>query len=227
MFRLFLLFTIILFFTSCSNPSSSILISQSPTKKILDDDAIVRLPIPFKESAYSHLTTKLYTSQKDFITFLEKVKQQKYWQEKEKSNFISSLKITPIDFTKYNLLIYIITESSSANKLTVDPPKGDNSHVTIIINRDVAQVGTTDIAYYALAYKVKKSIIDITFDNGLKKEIILNNNIKLSSDGKVPKECLAWYDSCNDCMRKAQEVVCTERYCVHHDKFRCKKWKNQ
>ena len=228
MFRFFLSFTLLLLFTAC-NPNSSILISQPPTKKVLDEDTIVRIPIPFKESGYSHITTKLYTSQKDFTTFLEKVKQQKYWQERAKTNFISSLKINPIDFTKYNLLIYIMAESSSANKLTIDPPKGDNAHVEININRETpkeGQRGTADMAYYALAYKIKKSVIDITFDNGVKKEIILNNNIQLASDGKVPKECLAWYDGCNDCMRKAQEVVCTERYCVHHDKFRCTKWRN-
>ena len=83
------------------------------------------------------------------------------------------------------------------------------------------------MADYALAYKIKKSVIDITFDNDVKKEIILNNNIQLSSDGKVPRECLAWYDGCNDCGRRGKEVVCTERYCVHHDKFRCTKWRNQ
>ena len=226
MLRFFISLTIILLFTAC-NPSSSILISQPPAKKVLSPDTIVRLPIPFKESGYGKIATKLYTSEKDFTTFLEKVKEEKYWQEKEKTNFISSLKINPIDFTKYNLLIYTITESSSSNKLTIDPPKGDNAHVIITINRSVPSVKTYDIADYALAYKIKKSVIDITFDNGVKKEIILNNNIQLGSDGKVPKACLAWYDGCNDCSRIGKDVLCTERYCVHHDKFKCTKWRNQ
>ena len=226
MFRSFLSFTLLLLFTAC-NPNSSILISQPPIKKVLDEDTIVRIPIPFKESGYSHITTKLYTSQKDFTTFLEKVKQQRYWQERAKTNFISSLKINPIDFTKYNLLIYTIKENSGSTKLTIDPPKGDNAHVEIDINRETKEIGTADMAYYALAYKIKKSVIDITFDNGIKKEIILNNNIQLGSDGKVPKECLAWYDGCNNCSRMGKDVVCTERYCVHHDKFKCTKWRNQ
>ena len=229
MLRFFISLTIILLFTAC-NPSSSILISQPPAKKVLSQDTIVRLPIPFKESGYTHITTKLYTSEKDFTTFLEKVKQAKYWQEKEKTNFISSLKINPIDFTKYNLIIYIMAEGSSANKLTIDPPKGDNAHVEININRETAKEGyasTADMAYYALAYKIKKSVIDITFDNGLKKEIILNNNIQLGSNVKVPKGCIAWYDGCNDCGRRGNDVVCTKRYCVHHDKFKCTKWRNQ
>ena len=223
MLRFFSIFSIILLFTAC-NSSSSIVISQVPAKK-LSQDTIARLPIPFRANGYSKIKTKLYTTKSDFTTFINKVETEKFWNKEEKKNFIDSLQINPIDFTKYNLLIYTMKESSGSTKLTIDPPKGDNAHIEIAINRETKEASTTDMAYYALAYKVKKSVIDITFDNGVKKEIILNNNIQLGSDGKVPKECLAWYDGCNECSRKGNDVVCTERYCVHHDKFKCTKWR--
>ena len=173
MLRTSILLTIIILFTAC-NPNSSILISQLPKKELLSQDTISRLPIPFRAKGYSKILTNLYTTESDFIAFINKVKTEKFWNKEEKKNFIDSLQMNPIDFTKYNLLIYTIKESSGAIKLTIDPPKGDNAHITIIINRDVAQIGRADMAYYALAYKVKKSVIDITFDNGVKKEIILN-----------------------------------------------------
>ena len=226
MLRFFTIFSIILLFTAC-NSSSSILISQPPAKEVLIQDTIVRLPIPFRANGYNKIKTELYTTKSDFTTFISKVETEKFWNKEEKKNFIGSLKINPIDFTKYNLLIYTMKESSGSTKLTIDPPKGNNAHVEITINREAKEIGTADMAYYALAYKVKKSVIDITFNNGLKKEIILNNNIQLGSDGKVPKECLSWYDGCNNCGRIGKDVVCTKRYCVHHDKFKCTKWKNQ
>ena len=229
MLRFFISLTIILFFTAC-NPSSSILISNPPAKEVLGHDTIVRLPIHFKANGYSKIKTKLYTTKSDFTTFISKVETEKFWNKEKRRNFIGSLKINPIDFTKYNLLIYTMKENSGSTKLTIDPPKGDNAHVEIGINRETAKedsASTTDMGYYALAYKIKKSVIDITFDKGIKKEIILNNNIQLSSDGKIPKECLAWYDGCNNCKRRGEDAVCTKRYCVHHDKFKCTKWRNQ
>ena len=188
MLRFFTILNIILFFTAC-NPNSSIVISNPPPKKQLLSDTIVRLPIPFQANNYRQIKTTLFTTENDFNSFIDKVKIEKNWNEEKRKNFISSLKINPIDFTKYNLIIYTMKESSGSTKLTIDPPKGDNAHVEIAINREtVKEIGTADIAYYALAYKVKKSVIDITFNNGIKKDIILNNNIKLNTNSKVPKE---------------------------------------
>ena len=181
MLRFFTSFTIILFFTAC-NPSSSIIISNPPAKEELLPNTIVRLPIPFQSHGYNNITTKLYTTESDFDTFLSKIKREKSWKKENRKNFIDSLKINPIDFTTYNLIIYTMRESSGSTKLTIDPPKGDNAHVKIKINRELTEQGTAHMAYYALAYRVKKSVIDITFDNGVKKEIILNNKIKLKSN---------------------------------------------
>ena len=171
-----LLLILALFFTACNPPSSSIVISQPPTKEELLPDTIVRLPIHFRANGYSKIKTKLYTTESDFTTFLNKVETENFWSKDNQKNFIGSLQINPIDFTKYNLLIYTMKESSGSTKLTIDPPKGDNAHVKIDINREIPLKGKidTNMAYYALAYKVKKSVIDITFDNGVKKEIILN-----------------------------------------------------
>ncbi len=183
MLRFFTILITILFFTAC-NHSSSIIISNPPAKEELLQDTIVRIPIPFQAQEYSKITTKLYTTENDFTTFISNIKTEKFWNKENQKNFIDSLKLNPIDFTKYNLLIYTMRESSESTKLTIDPPKGDNAHVEININRETAKdtsaTTTANMAYYALAYKVKKSVIDITFNNGLKKEIILNSKNKLS-----------------------------------------------
>ena len=197
MLRFFTILTIILFFTAC-NPNSSIIISKPPAKEELQHDTIVRLPIPFQANNYSKIKTTLFTTESNFITFISKIKIDKNWNKEKRKNFISSLKINPIDFTKYNLLIYTIQESSDSTKLTIDPPKGDNAHVEIKINRETDKEGSSstdnNITYYSLAYKVKKSVIDITFDNGLKKDIILNNNIQLkSNDIKVATNRQRYY----------------------------------
>ncbi len=181
MLHFFISLTLLLLFTAC-NPSSSIVLSYPPEKEKLLSDTIARLPIPFRENGYSKIETKLYTTQSDFNRFISKVKTEKIWNKEKQKNVIDSLQINPIDFTKYNLLIYTMEEPSGSTKLTIDPPKGNNAHVEIQINRETAKVGTSDMAYYALAYKVKKNVLDITFDNGVTKKIILNNQIKLSFD---------------------------------------------
>ena len=85
MLRFFTIFSIILLFTAC-NPNSSIIISQAPAKKVLSQDTIARLPIPFSASAYSKIKTKLYTTESDFTTFISKVKTEKFWN-KDKPDF--------------------------------------------------------------------------------------------------------------------------------------------
>ncbi|CAA6807370.1 MAG: Unknown protein [uncultured Sulfurovum sp.] len=227
MLRLFLTSFILLFLTACM-PSSSILISEKERPAGLDESSILKITIPVREQGYSNFDTQVLDTKEALETFLTTIKKQKNWNKKE--NFIDSLTLKPIDFQKYNLLLYRMTENSGSTVLSVDAPKGTKEHALIEIGRDKPNIGTADMAYYALAYKVAKSVKDITFDNGLKKHIIKNKslNIEEKKTTEVPKECLEWYDGCNNCGRvgDADDVVCTERYCVHKDKFKCTKWKD-
>lgn len=181
MLKFFLSTFMALFFTACVT-HSSIIIPPEPTVETIDKSTIFQLPIPVREHGYSNFDTEVLTTQLELDSFIAKVKKQKSWNQKE--NFISSLTLLPIDFTKYNLLLYRITESSGSTILSVDVPKGNNKHVLIEIGRNKPNMGTTDMAYYALAYKVAKSVQDITFDNGLKKDVIANKKLILQK-GKI------------------------------------------
>jgi len=226
MFKIFLTSFILLVLTACFS-TSSILIPEKKEPIELSESTILQIPIPVREHGYSNFDTQVLSSQDQFESFIAKVNKQKSWNQKK--NFIDSLTLQPIDFKTHNLLLYRMTEKSGSTVLSVDAPKGDKKQITITIGRDKPDVGTADIAYYALAYSLAKNVQEIIFDNGLKKHSIRNKSLKLNAkeQSDVPEACLEWYDGCNNCGRvgNAEDVVCTERYCVHKDKFKCTKWK--
>ena len=228
MLRIFLSSLILILAVSCTVPSSNIIIHQDNTPKELNSSTIYKITIPVREHGYSNFETQVYTSEKELNSFISQIKKQKNWNKKE--NFIKSLTAATINFKLYNLLIYRTEESSGSTVLAVNAPKGTNKHVLIKIGRDrpgKGQYGTADMAYYALAYKVAKTVQDISFDNGLKKESISNEQIQQVSKDKIPKGCVAWFDGCNNCARHSEngEVMCTERYCYQKGEFKCTKWK--
>jgi hypothetical protein len=219
-----LLTTLILFiFTACT--TSNILISEPPKKELLKATTILKIPVPVRQQGYENFKTQVITSQKEFDEFIKKVEETKKWQDKQ--NFIDALKLTPINFKKYNLLLYRMTENSGSTVLAVDAPSGSNKHVIVVIGRDKPNTGTSDMAYYTIAYKLLKSVEDVTFDNGVKKNLVKNYNKTLSKKGEVPENCVEWYDGCNDCGRVGPDgdAVCTERHCVRHAAVQCTKWK--
>ena len=216
---------IALFFTACLT-TSSILLPQTQTPDVLNKSSICKITIPVREHGYNNFNTQVLSSQHKLDNFIATIKKQKSWNKRE--NFINSLTLFPVDFSKYNILLYRMTESSGSTVLAVDAPKGSDKHVIIKIGRDKPNIGTDDMAYYALAYKVAKHVQDITFDNGIKKHVIKNKALNVQEKSEVPKGCLEWYDGCNDCGRVGTvgDAVCTERYCVHQGEFKCTKWKN-
>jgi len=237
MLKILLSSLITLFIVACTPPANIIIKDINQTQPLNKSD-ILQITIPVREHGYQNFDTQVLSTQAAFDAFIqtiqkqdeseEKVKKSSTWNQKE--NFIESLTSTPIDFKKYNLLLYRITEKSGSTVLSVEAPKGTNEHVIVVLGRDDPEIKTSDMAYYALAYKVAKSVKTITFDNGLKKHIVKNKMIELNKPKKdydVPDECLEWYDGCNDCGRvgSGTEVVCTERHCVHQEQFRCTKWK--
>jgi len=227
MFKIHLIFSLALLFllTAC-NPSSSIVLKEVPKEVIkpLSKSTISQIAIPVRENGYSHFETQVISSQEALSSFLKELKFQDGWNQRE--NFLESLEIAKIDFSKENLLFYRITESSGSTVLAVDKPIGNEQHVLIKIGRDKPQTSTSDMAHYTLAYKFSKHVEDITFDNGIKKNVIKNNRIK-PSVVKVPKNCIEWFDGCNNCGRVGEEgvPVCTERECYMRGDFKCTKYK--
>ncbi|HIP27164.1 MAG TPA: hypothetical protein EYG80_05865 [Flavobacteriaceae bacterium] len=177
MLKLLISSFVALFFTACLT-TSSILLPPTKTPDVLNKSSILKITIPVREHGYRNFDTQVLSSQSDLDNFIATIKKQNSWSKKE--NFISSLTLFPVDFKKYNVLLYRMTETSGSTVLAVDAPKGSNKHILIEIGRDKPNILTSDMAYYALAYKVAKSVQDITFDNGLKKHVIKNKNLEIS-----------------------------------------------
>ena len=223
MLRLFLTFA--LFFTACTE-KHIVLTDNKSTPKELSIKTISKITIPVREHGYSNFKTQLIKTQSELDAFVTDIKAQTGWNKKE--NFLQSLLLKKINFNEYNLLLYRITESSGSTVLAVNAPKGDEQDIIVKIGRDNPNMGTTDMAYYTLAYKIIKTIKTITFDNNIKKDVINNSTSKSTSNkNNVPKECLEWFDGCNNCGRVGEEgiPVCTEMACSNYKEFKCTKWK--
>ena len=220
-FSLFLILTLLI--TACTQ-TSLILQDKKPQPQELSSKIISKIAIPIREEGYSNFETQTIKSEKELNRFVAKVKKEKHWNQKE--NFLDSLLLKKIDFTAYNLLLYRMTKNSGADVLSVDVPVGDKETILINIDSDTASVGTADMAYYALAYKVSKSIKTVTFKEGEKKTLI-DNRTTLTNNQEIPKDCMEWFDGCNSCGRVGVEgiPVCTKMACPSYQEFRCTKWK--
>ena len=213
---------IVLVFTACKQDSIVLNIKEKPLTEV-NITTISKVTIPVREHGYRNFETTLLTSQKSFNDFIKEVENQKYWNKK--SNFLDSIQLKKINFNLYNLLIYRLTNSSGSTILQVDPPLKNKNNITIKIGKNKSDIGTTDMANYALAYKISKSIKNITFENGVKKDIIKNS--ASSTSVTIPNSCLEWFDGCNSCSRTEKESlpICTEKLCKVYKKFKCTKWK--
>jgi len=216
--KLLLLVPFVLLFISCASDSENI------NHTIATQDTIKNIPIPFREHGYSELSSKLIVSQKEFDNFLRQIGNGNNWDKK--TEVLETLQDANIDFKKNNFLFYRITRGSGSIQLDVDNSNIilNNKDITINIKETRPSVGTADMAYYALAYEVNKTIETITFDNKIQKVVIENKE----SDMIVPKNCKAWSDGCNSCSRIEQSVniACTQRACLVYrpQDFECTSW---
>ena len=207
-------------FVSCASDSKK----TTTTTKTPTATNIKNIAIPFREHGYSEQSSKLITSETEFDKFITQIGNADSWNKKTET--LTILQDENIDFKTHNLLFYRITEGSGSIKLVVKHDKMtiDNNQISIPIDRTVPNVGTADMAYYALAYSVNKKIETITFDDSTQKVVIENK----TSDMIIPKNCIAWNDGCNDCGRIGTDksIACTEVACLVYrpQDFRCTKW---
>jgi len=150
-----------------------VIIDIKPTPKELNIKTISKITIPVREDGYKNFKTQVIKTKNELDNFIADVKEQNSWSKKE--NFLQSLLLKELNFSEYNLLLYRITEPSGSTVLAVDAPKGDSKNITIKIGRDKPKIGTDDMAYYTLAYKVTKTVHTVTFDNEIKKDVIQMN----------------------------------------------------
>lgn len=119
------------------------------------------MAIPKREHGYQHLEKIVINSSGELDQFLQNVSSQQYWNQKDV--FISVLQNEAIDFEDYCIVLFPHSEGSGSIKVTPREPVWKNDKVVIVIDRDVPEIGTADMAYYAFAYKVRKTITNIVF----------------------------------------------------------------
>ena len=203
-------------FTACN--STNVDVHESTSFHALE-----QIAIPFREHGYSELPSKIITTQRDLDRLIAVVKRQANWNNKP--SFLKAIKLEHIDFSKWNLLLYRLTEGSGSVGLDEQVKQSDKHNVTIHIKRTVPQMGTADMAYYMLAYKIDKDVSMVNFEGGQHNEHIRNKK----ADLVIAENCVAWYDGCNDCARiNEEDTVCTELACLVYrpQDFRCTKWED-
>jgi len=216
--KLLLLTTLAILFVSCVSDS------KSTNNTVATEKNIKNIPIPFREIGYSEHASQVIVSQKAFDTFITQIGNGDNWNKK--TEVLEALQNANIDFKKNNLLFYRITRGSGSIQLDVDNSNIilNNNNITINIKETTPSVGTADMAYYALAYEVNKTIETITFDNKKQKVVVENKK----SDMVVPQNCKAWFDGCNNCQRigENREGACTEMACLVYrpQDFSCTAW---
>ena len=156
---------------------------------------ITQIGTPLREHGYQHLQTSVIGSQAKFNAWIQDIESQEYWNNKD--TILSMLNSAPYDnFQTSNLLVYTFMESSGGIQIDVDEPTiTQNSDGTrsasIVINRDVPEFGSADVAYYALFYIVDGSISQVNFDT----RDVLDVVEKIEQDKGVEPDVSIWKKS--------------------------------
>ena len=175
-----------------------------------------QLSLPVVDSGYSNLKTRVITTEKEYKAFLTAIDSQHYWEHKVA--FGMKIAKAHIDFQTENLLIYwhrgTTAKAVAAKIVTVD----DTNATIEIITSDKAIPATAAQAFF---YKVSKKILKVRFQS--EQQVITVKNAK--NGAMIPKECIAWFDGCNHCIRSSHgKSLCTKRYCKEKKPFRCIRW---
>ena len=167
----------------------------SPTFK-----QISRIDIPLKDQGYSNFKTTIISSQTELDQFITTVKGQNNWDNKP--DFLKKMQSEKHDFSKNNILLYRMTESSDSIKLTPKEPVIKDNKIIIAIARHNAQqrkiqspsyapvyrtLGKTGIINYALAYKVIKTVKEVIIINGTEETTVKLINQK-SNEANLTKQ---------------------------------------
>ncbi len=155
---LVLIALLVILFISISCDSSSNSVSEP---EIVSPNDVSSIVIPNREHGYQFLENTVIKSSEKFDQFIEDVTNQQFWNNKDA--FISVLQSEDIDFNIYNIIIFPHTEGSGSITVTPQEPVWEGGKVIIDIRRDVPEIGTADMAYYAFVYKVSKRIDEIIF----------------------------------------------------------------
>ena len=178
--------------------------------------ALTQLSLPAADNGYRNLKTRVITTEKEYKAFLSAIDTQRYWEHKVA--FGMKVAKAHIDFGKENLLIYRHRSSTAKAATAKIVTVGDTNATIGITTSDKALSSSTAQAFF---YKVSKKILKVRFQS--KQRAVTVKNTK--STAIVPKECIAWFDGCNHCIRSSHgKPLCTKRYCKEKKPFRCIRW---
>lgn len=209
MLRIAKVFSLTLIFFGCS---------VTPINFFKSNGAIIQLSTPFSDSGYINMETRVIGSKKEYKAFLSSIETQKYWEHK--IEFGMKIAKADIDFQKENLLIYRHPIIQGAKRIRTKIAKKTDRNATILIEEESRVLPSGEAQ--AFFYKISKKISTVIFKSN-KQEIIVKNSTSYRS--AIPKECIAWFDGCNHCIRGSNgQALCTKRYCKNKDPFRCIKW---
>lgn len=146
--KTFFMALLILIFLGCTSTVSSV-------DKIGTGD-MSRVNIPAREHGYSNLQNIVISSVAELDSYIELIEQQPVWNKK--SEFVNILQSENIDFEDMNLIFFFHTEGSGSIIVSVKEPVWEGENAIVNITRTIPDIGTTDMAYYGYAFKLKKTI---------------------------------------------------------------------
>jgi len=179
---------------------------------------ISQLPVPPADSGYANLHTRVISSKQEYKAFLGAIDAQRHWEHK--LAFAMQIAKNPIDFEKENLLIYRHS-SQHADKI-LSSRLVSVSDTGMVIELDERNSTMPLHGVQLFFYKVSKKLPKVLFKSKKRTVTVKNSNRQVSV---VPRECIAWFDGCNHCIRSSTgKTLCTKRYCKKKGAFSCVKW---
>lgn len=189
-----------------------------PSINLFKSSMISQIPVLPADSGYANLHTRVISSKQEYKAFLGAIDTQKHWEHK--LAFAMQIAKNPIDFEKENLLIYRHS-SQHADKI-LSSRLATASDTGVVIELDERNSTLPSQRVQLFLYKVSKKLPKAIFKSK-KRTVTVKNSSRQGS--VVPRECIAWFDGCNHCIRSNKgQALCTKRYCKKKDPFRCIKW---
>lgn len=127
---------------------------------------VTRVDVPFEEHGYSNFRKPIViVNAEGLAEFVEQVQKSadRGWNI-PKSRLLDPIKAAAGDLKTHNIMILPHAEGSGSVRVTPMAPTRVDGQVRIHIKRNVPEVGTADMAYYMLVYRVDKKVPSIAFD---------------------------------------------------------------
>ena len=166
-----ILLTLTISLISCGAASSA---GKPPSGERVVLSDIERVNLLEREQGYSHLENIVIRSTAELDRYRQSIEPQSGWNDK--ATFLAELQRQKIDFDRLNLLIYFHAEGSGSIGVALEEPIWEGENAVVHLTRTVPEIGTADMAYYAYAFTIKKTIPKVIFVINDRRIEIQNND---------------------------------------------------